>query len=185
MRLKPGQQAPLFVAQDIYGQRVNLADYQGVSLLLSFYRAAVCPLCNLRTWHLIDRYPEYRRHGLYHIAFYESSPQRTHQYLDRLRAPFPVVADLDRAVYALYRLESSLLGAFYARLTRGSVYREAATKRIGGNTLQSVVQAGRAFGRLPADFLIAPGLRIHTAYYAKDAGDFLRFADIDRFVLGA
>jgi thioredoxin-dependent peroxiredoxin len=185
MRLKPGQTAPHFLVKDIYGRRVDLADFRGAKLLLSFYRAAVCPLCNIRTWHLIDRYPEYQRHGMRHIAFYESSPLQTHHYLDRLRAPFPVVADLDRVVYAQYGLEWSLWGALYARLTRGAVYREATAKRLGGTTIQSVTQARRAFGRLPADFLIGPDLRIRSVYYGKDAGDFLRFSEIDRFVASA
>jgi peroxiredoxin len=184
MRLKPGQLAPRFAVDDIYGRHVDLADLRGARVLLSFYRAAVCPLCNIRTWHLIDRYAEYRRQGLYHVAFYESSTQLTHQYLDRLRAPFPVVADFGRTVYGLYGLEWSLFGAFYAKLTRGPVYREATAKRVGGTTIQSVTQAGRAFGRLPGDFLIGPDQRIHTAYYGRDAGDFLPFAAIERFMMG-
>src|SRR5262249_46085720 len=114
MKLKVGQQAPLFYATDIYGKQVSLVRYFGGKLLLSFYRAAVCPLCNLHTWHTINRYEQYQRQGLRIVAFYESSPERTHQYLDRLRAPFPVIADLDRRVYELYGLDSSFFGALYA-----------------------------------------------------------------------
>ena len=43
MKLKAGQQAPLFQTTDIYGRQVALAQYFGQKLLLSFYRAAVCP----------------------------------------------------------------------------------------------------------------------------------------------
>src|SRR5579884_987222 len=102
VRLSVGQQAPDFAVVDIYGRRISLRDYAGRKLLLSFHRAAVCPLCNIRTWHIIDRDPTYRRMGLEVVAFYESSPQRTHEYLDRLKAPFPVIADLERKVYDLY-----------------------------------------------------------------------------------
>lgn len=168
--------------RDIYGRRVALADYAGRKLLLSFYRAAVCPLCNIRTWHLIDRYPAYQRRGFDIIAFFESSPAATHRYLDQLRAPFPVIADLERSVYALYGLESSLLGAAYARLFRGSAYREAARRRVGGTFMQNLTQMDGTFGRLPAEFLIGRDGRIRTAYYGRDAGDFLLFSQIDAFV---
>jgi hypothetical protein len=37
-------------------------------------------------------------------------------------------------------------------------------------------------GRLPADFLLESDLRIHTAYYGHDAGDFMLFEEIDAFL---
>ena len=48
MRLRPGRMAPPFNAVDLYGRRVSLLEYANVRVLLSFFRAAVCPLCNLR-----------------------------------------------------------------------------------------------------------------------------------------
>ncbi len=181
MRLKAGQYAPLFDVVDIYGRHLSLAEYYGRKVLISFNRAAVCPLCNVRTWHLINRYREYQRQGMSIIAFFESSPSRAHQYLDRLRAPYPIIADLDRKIYDLYGLEESLFGALYARLFRGGAYREAPRHRIGGNIIENVLQMDGKLGRLPADFLVSPDLRIHLAYYGKDAGDFLLFSAVDAF----
>ena len=182
MRLKAGQQAPRFEAQDLFGRRVSLADYRGKTLLLSFYRAAVCPLCNMRTAQLVDRYPAYQRRGLSIIAFFESSPAYTHRYLDRLRVPFPVIADLECTVYALYGLESSWLGAAWARLFRGATYREAARRHIGGNIIENVFRMDGRFGRLPGDFLIGPDLRIRTAYYGRDAGDFMLLSELEYYL---
>ena len=185
MRLKAGQQAPGFVVRDIYGRRVSLTDYAGKKLMVSFYRAAACPLCNVRTWHLINRYHMYERLGLQIVAFFESSPQNTHKYLDRLQCPFPVVADIERQVYALYGLESSWIGAVRG-LMRRSVYREAARKRLGAwRLLDNLLALDGVKTRIPADFLIGPDLTIRQAYYGKDAGDFLLFAEIDSFVSSA
>jgi peroxiredoxin Q/BCP len=182
MRLRAGQMAPLFSALDLYGERVSLRDYASVRVLLSFFRAAVCPLCNLRLAQLIYRYPMYQRQGLYVIAFFESSPDYTHLYLDRQRAPFPLIAGLGSDIYDLYGLESSFWAAVYARLTRWSQYREAARRNLGGNPFQNVYQMDGRFGRLPADVLLDPGLRVRRAYYARDPGDFMLFSELDIFL---
>lgn len=182
MRLKAGQLAPEFIMQDITGSQVSLAQYRGRKVLLSFNRAAVCPLCNLRTWQLIRHHAEYQWRGLGVIAFFESSPQRTHQYLDQMEAPYPIIADLDRKVYSQYGLENSLLGVLRARLGRRRDYREASRYNINAGDVRSVLDAGSAFARMPADFLIGPDGRIRVAYYGKDAGDFLLFSEIDRFL---
>ncbi|WIG61043.1 MAG: hypothetical protein OJF49_003791 [Ktedonobacterales bacterium] len=182
MRLRSGQAAPLFEVADIYGRRVRLADYRGRKLLLAFYRAAVCPLCNVRTFHLIRRYEEYQRRGMQIVVFFESSPDLAHHYLDRLRSPFPIIADLKHEIYDHYGVGASLFGALWARLTRLSVYREAAQRGIGGNAVQNITQMDGKLGRLPGDFLIGPDLHIRRAYYGKDAGDFLLFSEIDEFV---
>lgn len=182
MRLRPGRMAPPFNAVDLYGRRVSLLEYANVRVLLSFFRAAVCPLCNLRLAQLIQRYPLYQRHGLYVIAFFESAPEYGHHYLDRQQAPFPLIAGLDSDVYDLYGVESSFWSAGYARLTRWSQYRAAARLGVGGNPLQNMYQMDGRFGRLPADILLDPGLVVRRAYYARDPGDFMLFSEVDAFL---
>jgi len=182
MRLQPGQPAPYFVVSDAYGRTVSLADYAGQHLLVSFYRAAVCPLCNFRLLYFVRHFAEFRYDGLQIVTFFESSPAYVHHYLDRLAVPFPVVADPVRYVYQLYGTETSLLGAVWARLTRWGTYRAAAREGVGGNIWQNVVHMDGHMGRLPAEFLIAPDGRIHTAHYGRDAGDFLPLPAIEAFL---
>ncbi|HEX9035689.1 MAG TPA: peroxiredoxin-like family protein [Ktedonobacterales bacterium] len=185
MKVREGQVAPDFDMLDIYGRRVRLGDYRGRSVLVTFNRAAVCPLCNLRVAHLIRRYPAYHRAGLDVIAFFESSPQRAHQYLDRQRAPFPIVADLGREVYSRYGLESSLFGALWALLTRRSMYREAARLNVGGGMVANLTAMDGRMGGLPGDFLVGPDGRTRLSYYGRDAGDFLLFRDLELAAFGA
>lgn len=182
MRLKPAQDAPDFEATDISGRRVSLADYRGRRLLLSFYRAAVCPLCNVRTWHLIDRAGFYHQRGVDIVVFFESPAAMTHRYVDRMHPSFPVVPDPERRVYMQYGLESSLWGAVRARLTRWGTYREAARKHIGGGLIRNVLEMGSALPSMPGDFLIGPDGRIDVAYYGRDAGDFLLFRELDHYL---
>src|SRR5262249_18010967 len=94
MRLRPGNSAPLFVSSDVYGRRVSLVDYAGWHVLLSFYRAAVCPLCSLRFALLVDRASAYARQGLAMVAVFESSPPETLRYMRGLQLPIPVIGNV-------------------------------------------------------------------------------------------
>jgi thioredoxin-dependent peroxiredoxin len=181
MRLRVGQAAPLFTVYDIIGRPVPLARYAGTKVMISFYRAAVCPLCNVRLSHLIYRYPQYQAQGMSIITFVESSLENARYYLDRLRCPFPIVADLRRQVYSVYGLGTSMLGTARGTM-RNSVYREARERDLGvADKIRGfLLMDGRKF-RMPAEFLLGPDLRIRRAYYAHDAGDFLSFAELDRF----
>lgn len=185
MKLREGQVAPLFDLTDIYGRQVSLANYLGRSVLISFNRAAVCPFCNLRTWHLIRRYPAYQRAGLEVIAFFESSPERAHFYLDRQRAPYPIIADREHRVYGRYGLGSSLFGGLWALLTRQAAFSDAAARGVGVGLVENVTRMDGRMGRLPGDFLIGPDGRVRLAYYGRDAGDFLLFSDLERVAFGA
>lgn len=182
MKLKRGQMAPLFQATDLYGRPFALDDYRGVRVLLSFYRAAVCPLCNLRLWHLIDRTAEYQRKGIAFVAVFESSPEYAHEYLDRMRPSFAVIPDLQGKLYDLYGLKTSLLGTAWARLARNRAYREAAAKGIGGRFVANLTRMDGRFSRMPGDFLLGPDLRVGVAYYGRDAGDFLLFSELDAYL---
>lgn len=183
MRLRAGQFAPLFDTIDIYGQRVRLEDYFGYKVLVSFHRAAVCPLCNMRTYHMVSRYQQYQMRGMALISFWDSTPGQARQYLDRMSAPYPIIADREHTVFARYGLESSLFGALRARIMRNSVYREAARLHLGARSPVDAFLAGRTLGRLPGDFLLTPGLRVARAYYGRDAGDFMLFSEIDAYAM--
>ncbi len=187
MKLRTGQLAPSFAMRDLYGRPTSLDAYRGQSVLISFNRAAVCPLCNVRTYHLIRRYPLYQRMGLNLIAFFESSPERAHDYLDRLQAPYPVVADRSHEVYDAYGLGASFLGAMWALLRRRDVYREASHLHLGAgmNLLENTLKMDGKLARLPGDFLIGPDGRVRLAHYGRDAGDFLMFRDLEIAAFGA
>ncbi|WP_372630872.1 redoxin domain-containing protein [Cohnella sp.] len=55
MKLKQGQKAPLFSTPDALGYTIDLNAYQGHKVMISFYRFASCPFCNLRIQHLLKQ----------------------------------------------------------------------------------------------------------------------------------
>jgi peroxiredoxin len=174
MRLRAGDRAIPFTGIDIRGAPIQLEDYARRKLLLSFNRLATCPLCNVRTYHLIQRYPWYREQGLEIVMLTDSTRETTVRYLGEMSPPFPLIADPQREIYQRYGVESSKLRMPLVG-RRLPMYVEAAARRMlkpyrdGDITL------------LPADFLIGPDLLIQHAHYGRDYGDYLLFEAIDRF----
>ena len=179
MQLLVGQKAPDFVVTDLYGHRIALEDYRGVCVLVSFYRFAVCPVCNIRMWHLSQQVKSYKRRGLYFIACIESSAENTRHYLDRLNYPFPMIPDLGGHMYETYGLQSSPLRIFKGMVVHANIYIEAERRHLGG---WNIFRFDGEFGRLPADFLIGPDGRILLAYYGRDHGDFLPLEQLDVYL---
>jgi thioredoxin-dependent peroxiredoxin len=179
MQLLVGQKAPDFVVADLYGNRIALEEYRGVCLLLSFYRFAVCPVCNIRMWRLSQHVDAYRRRGLHFVACIESSAENTHFYLDRLNYPFPMIPALGGSLYDAYGLTSSALRVLKGMAVHADIYLNAARKHLGG---WNILRFDGEFGRLPADFLIGPDGRLLLAYYGRDHGDFLPLDQLDLYL---
>jgi len=175
MRLKRGDAAPVFNAVDLAGRTVRLAEWRGRNLLLSFFRYASCPLCNLRISELIRHHSELRQQGLHILAFFQSPPERLRQYAARQDPPFPLVADPDHRIYRLYGVESSWSGFLKGALRVGSL--ATATAR---GFLPGPMDGHKHL--IPADFLIDSRLVIRKAYYGDDIGDHLPLADIRQWL---
>ena len=183
MTQRRGDQAPLFHARDLRGQRVALSDCYGYPTLVALYRAAPCPLCNLRLWYLLRRHHRLYNYVLRLIVLIDSGPAQTQRYLARFETPVPLIAAHGHNAYELYDTHSSRLSPFLTRLQRRRSFQEARYAGVGARTLWENLRAhDGTFGLLPAEFLLTPTLQIAYAHYGKDIGDFLPFSEIDAFV---
>jgi signal transduction histidine kinase/peroxiredoxin len=179
-RLYVGQPARSFVASDLQGRRIDLADYRGQRVFLAFLRFAGCPFCGLRTHALTLRYPTFRAAGLDMIVVIESARSHALAQAVLCDAPFPIIADPTGALYRLYETTTSQRGLRFALQHRKEEFAQA--QRQG---LEGLVNNGPAYGdgvldRLPAEFLIGPDQRIELAHYGKDIGDFLPLETLER-----
>ena len=143
--------------------------------MLSFYRYASCPLCNLRIAQLIAQYPYLKEQGLHLVAFFQSPRQSILETVTKQDLPFPIVADPECAIYKLYGVESSLLGLLKG-LLRLSEFWMAMKKGF----LSVASDGDRTL--IPADFLVAPDLVVERAYYGKDIGDHLPLEEIEAWL---
>lgn len=175
MRLKVREEAPLFKTTDIADEIIDLQAYRGSKVLLSFYRYASCPLCNLRINHLIKLYPELSNKGLKIVSIFQSPKKSILEYVGKQDAPFPIVPDPSQKLYKLYRVETSWLGFAKAGLE---------VKKLL-ETTQKGFLPGKVEGdmnRIPADFLIDEEGIIRKTFYGKDISDHMPIEDIVTFV---
>jgi len=175
MRIRDGEPARDFQVEDLFGRMISLEDFRGKRLMLSFYRYASCPLCNLRVHRLIELFPRFREKGLEMLAFFQSPAETIYRYVGKQDAPFSIVPDPGHEVYRLYGVESSLAGFLKAGLKVGDMI-SAVRKGFLPGTMDG------AKTLVPADFLIGPDLIVEKAYYGKDIGDHLPVADIEAWL---
>lgn len=175
MKITENQIAAPFATSDIFGNPVSLESLNGKKVLLSFYRYASCPLCNLRMHYFLEKYPAYEQQGLKTLAFFQSPAEKIRQYVVKEHSfPFPIIADPDHTIYNQYQLQSSTWGYI-----RGVFSRRMAT----ANKMGLIINDPDGIRTLlPADFLVSPDQTIHTAYYGKDIGDHIPFEQIENFL---
>lgn len=183
-RITEGERACAFRTMDIAGHVVDLADYSGRHVLLSFFRFASCPFCNLRVHRMIERYAAYRDAGMEIIAVFESLRETMLQYVaGRMDAPFPLIADPEDHLYRLFGLEKSwgkFAMAYLNPRTAAKRARDAAAAGFGKGFWPGKIDA--APHRMPADFLIGPDMVVRKAWYGTYPGDHLPFEMIERLL---
>jgi peroxiredoxin Q/BCP len=177
MEIKPGIAAPAFTIMDLNGKQVNLSDFKGKKILLTFYRNVGCPICNLR-FHEIQEQSEYfKSKNLIVLAVYESSAENMKKYLAGENPYAVMLPNPEQNLYHLYDIERSKLKAF------NSVFHGAISKAKKGTELfkTKMKQDGNG-STIGADFLIDENGIVNTAYYGKFIGDHLPVASIKSFL---
>ncbi|MEK6151945.1 peroxiredoxin-like family protein [Flavobacteriaceae bacterium 3-367] len=169
--LKNGDQAVPFSCPDLHGNPINLSDYRGKKVLLSFFRGAPCPFCNLRVHQLIGRYAEFEAAGIAIIIFFAASKEEIMSYAGKQDAPFPIIPDPALEIYKKYGIEQSSRGMIRAMLQPGKMWKVMTS---GFFNMKSI----REQPIIPADFLIDENQVLQKVYYGKDFGDHLSIAEI-------
>lgn len=173
MRMQPGQIAPDFTINDIFGNPVRLQAFRGKKILLSFYRYASCPLCNLRINELIKRHSQFQQNGLEIIAVFQSSVDSIREYVGKQDAPFPIIADPDQILYRSYGVTPSWWKFFKAIMRIREIFQSFTLGYLPGKIDGNITM-------VPADFLIDENINISIAYYGKDIGDHLPINHIEQ-----
>jgi len=156
--LQVGSRAPDFTLPNAFGDPVSLTDQLAKGpVVLTFYRGAWCPYCNLELRALKESLPAFREQGARVLAV---SPQKPGQSLEQVREddfPFEILSDLDNRVMRAYDL--------FFRVPEGMVrvYREEL-----GLDLADYNGDGRYVLPVPATFVIDREGVIRAAFAKVD-----------------
>jgi peroxiredoxin len=168
MKLTVGMKAPHFEIESLEGKTYTLDSMKGKKFMLSFYRYASCPFCNLRVSFLMSLHDELNLDDQM-IGIFQSSEADMRQYVGQQEPVFPIASDAERIYYKAYGVDTSLMAYIVGAMklkTLIDAYKKGfkISKSMGPKTT------------VPADFLVDEKGIITYAYYGSDISDHL---DID------
>lgn len=175
MRQQAGTPAPEFEVTDIFGEEFSLRDFKGQKVLLSFYRYAACPFCNLRFHKINKKYLDFKKEGLAIISVFHSPSDSIIKNIQKHKPSFPIVPDPGLKLYELYGLRTSIWRFIKMLFRIRDLWQSI---RLG---LFKISPEG-PLSMVPADFLIDEQGYIHKAYYGKDSGDHIPFHEIKKWL---
>ena len=176
MKLSAGQDAIDFNLKDINGNGHSLENYRGKKLLISFFRYASCPFCNLRFHRLLKKHDDFAEMGLQQLAFFESPVESIRKHAGKTNSPITIIADPKRRMYRQYGVETSLSEFLGGIITRLPEVMYAMLKGYLPGKMEG------DYTMMPADILIGPDLKVAIAHYGKDLGHHLPLAEIEAWL---
>ncbi len=163
--------APEFKTKEYLGNTLSLTDYKGQKIMLSFFRGASCPFCNMRIRELIQSYWKFQERNIAVIAVFAATAEEIAQYACKQEAPFPIVPDPKLDLYRLYGVESSPKGMYRVMMQPVKMMKMMFSGFFNMKALKDKPI-------LPADFLIDEGLQVYKIYQGKDFGDHIPLEEV-------
>ncbi|WP_288362980.1 peroxiredoxin-like family protein [uncultured Spongiibacter sp.] len=158
----------------INGEDFDIASLAGRPYLLSFFRFASCPFCNMRVHELVKRFDEFTNDFTV-VAVFDSPLDNLQEHAADHHAPFPILADETGQYYERYSVQRSILGVIKGMLTRLPIAIRGMCKGYVPTTIKGSMTT------MPAIFLIDRDGIVRVAHYGKDEGDHLPFDDLLAF----
>jgi peroxiredoxin len=178
MRLKEGTKIKSIILPAITGSIFDSSDIEGKPVMVSFFRFASCPFCNLRINELVERFSEFGSEFTI-IAIFDSPLDNLIRHTGGHQAPFSILADEDNKYYKEYGIERSILGVLKGMFGHMPTLIRGIIKQ---RYLPTIIYKG-SLTTMPADFLIDREGVIELAYYGKHEGDHLPFEKVKEFSL--
>ena len=103
--LKVGAAAPDFQLINAFGEKVKLSErLEDGPVVLTFYRGAWCPFCNIELNVLQRSLPLFKEYNTSLIAVTPQQPDKSKEQLEKAEYTFEVLSDLDDSVMKSYNL---------------------------------------------------------------------------------
>lgn len=172
MKIAVGGQLPSHALPSIHGTDVDISKLTGQKVLLSFYRFASCPFCNLRMGAMVNRWDEFGD-GLQSVAVFDSSLKEVKVRMKRHNPPFEVLADPNKDLYKAVGVRRRKITGFLDPLFNLRKVFRALSKGYMTRTLSP-----SKMGILPLDVLVNEDGIIEHIYEGRNGGDRMSLDDI-------
>jgi peroxiredoxin len=177
MKIQAKQQAPDFTIKAVSGATVNLSDYKGKKVLITFYRNVGCPICNLRFHEIQEQAELFKSKNLIVLAIYESTAENMKKYLDGENPYAIMIPNPDQNLYQLYKIDKGM-----GKVLKGLFHGAISKMKKGKKQFKKEIELDGNKDRISADFLIDENGVVNTAYYGKFLGDHLPLDSIKKFI---
>lgn len=174
MEIKIGDKLENIQLPNIQGHSFNTSSIQNKKILITFYRFASCPLCNLRINEIVKRYQEFGKDFTI-VAIFNSPIENLKRYTKKHKAPFEILADEKFEYFKKYNVKRSLIKFFISQLKRFVAINKAMLKGFIPWTFNGYIDI------LPVDVLINQSGVVENVKYGTDIGDHMPLNDIIKF----
>ena len=174
MRLKKGDKLTELSLPNVKGSVFKIRDIQGKKALISFYRFAQCPFCNLRVHELAQRYYELEDR-LEIIAIFDSPLDHLIHSTKKHNAPFEILADENFKYFKEFEVEKSVWKFFVGSVVNVHRLIQASLKgfipmKFKGSMLT-----------VPVDILVNEKNVVEQVYYGRSTTDHMSLDEIFKF----
>ena len=173
--MKIGEAMPQIKLPAIDGLQFDNYSLKGKKYLLTFFRFATCPFCNMRIAQLIKAKSEMGE-DFEIVAIFESEIEHLKKHANKHLAKFPILADHKREYYQLFGVKKSVMGMFKGMLFRMPTLIKAMFQGYIPHEVSS-----RAF-IMPLSLLVDEQGVIQAIYHGKDDGDHIPLEQVMSFV---
>jgi len=176
MKLSAPCLAQDFQAHDTNGNLFKLSDYKGKPIILSFFRDASCPFCNMRVYEFTQKYKEWEKLGIVVVAIFSSPANQIQNFITKHPRPFISIGDPELLIYDKYGIKSSHIGLIKALLFK-------IPRLVNGIKKGAKTDFKNPNGYIiPADFMISPNGKIVDLWYGRDVADHMPMKRVESFV---
>lgn len=167
MPISIGDEAPDINLPAIDGTIFNMSDFKGKRVILTFFRFATCPFCNIRINKLIKRWNEFNNDTIM-VGIFDANLPELKKSMLKHNPPFIIVADNTYQVFLKNDVKKSFFRVLFAPI------------RAPLTTLQALINGYipltlsiSKLSTLPVDVLIDENGIVTEAHYCKDTVDHL------------
>lgn len=166
--IQVGAKAPDFSLKNPYGKTIKLSTLlKKGPVILTFYRGAWCPYCNLQLHQLKQALPQFKKHGASLVAITPQTPDKSLGQFKQDGFPFEVLSDMDYKVIKAYQL-----------LWKVPPELDATYRRAYGLSLEAFNGPGRRDLPIPGTFVIDRAGVVRAAFANTDWKKRMEPADI-------